>query len=148
MKKCCVLVVLMAACAAAIPSSAAAGASCRDSSAHFAQCQTLETCYVVGAAIFNESSAQEAVTWSRDCLATHRRYSLRTVSSGRADAFRRARRLRAYQSTFRSLYCLALRRAGQRDRRICEIRRSGNGRRGGGGGRAPDRGADSPSLTG
>src|SRR5687768_2601157 len=123
MKNVSALVILVAAGAAAVPSTAAAtAANCRQDSAQATQCRTLATCGIIGAGIFNHSGAQEALAFTRNCLDTEAVYERTTLSSGRSDAVRRARRLRVVDNEFRSLYCEAVRRAGQRDRRICEIR--------------------------
>lgn len=155
MKKILVLAALVAAGSAAVPSPAAAGAAnCRQDSAQLAECQTLATCRLVGAGIFNYASAEEAVTFTRRCLGLDRRYRLADLSSGRSDAIERPRRLLNSQSELQALYCLAVRRAGQTDARICRARRSPTGRGsqggggGGGGGGAPDSGTREPSFTG
>jgi hypothetical protein len=150
-KKVSLLVTLVAAGAAAIPSPAvASAANCRQDSAQATQCRTLATCRIIGTGIFNSASAQEAVAFARSCLDTEAEYERRTLSSGRADAFQRPRRLRVARNHFRPLYCEAVRRAGQRDQRICEIRATRrSGRRGsnaGGGGGGGD--TRTPSLTG
>lgn len=148
MKRLTTCAVLMITGSLAVAGSATAGAeSCRQDSARTAECRTLATCYVVGAAIFNHSSAEEAVTFTRRCLAFDRRYRLATLSSGREDARERSRRLRAYESGFRGLYCEALRRANRTDRRICAQRRATSGRGGRTGGRGGG-GTRTPSLTG
>ena len=145
MKKVLALVILVAAGAAAIPSTAAASdANCRQDSALAAQCRTLATCRIIGGVIFDGTGAQEAVAFARECLDTEAVYKRRTLASGRSDAFRRARRLRVVRNQFRGFYCEAVRRARQRDRRICEIRSTGRPGRGGSGGG----GTRTPSLTG
>lgn len=147
MKRLAALVILMAAGSAAIPSSAAAtAAACRSGSANEAECRTLATCYIIGAAVFNYAGDAEAVSWTRRCLALDRRYRLADRSSGRLDARERSKRLRAPQSTFRSLYCLAVRRAGRPEPRVCRVRATSPRRRGGR--RSPDSGTRDPTLTG
>ena len=143
------LTTLMAAASAAVPSSAAAGAAnCQPDSPRLAECQQLSTCLTIGAGIFISVSAEEAVARTRQCLALDQRYVLVRNSSGRSDAVERTPPLRAAQSTFRVLYCLAVERAGQSDPQICEVRSTSRRRGGRRGGRAPDRGTREPRFTG
>lgn len=150
MKRPVALAILLAAAAAAIPSSAAASAAnCRAGAALVEQCRELATCVTISAAIFNHSTPEEAVRFTRRCLALDRRYVLKRPTTRGMTAAARSRRLRAAESKARALYCLAVRRAGRTDSRICRVRsrRTGGRTGGGGGGSAPDSGRD-PAFTG
>ena len=145
MKKLTACAFLTVALSATLPGSAMAGAeNCRDSAANAAQCRDLAECRTIGANIFNYASEGEAVTFTRNCLNLDRRYRL-TDSGSLAKAVERARLMRATRSSFRQLYCEAMRRAGQRSR-ICRIRSTGTG--GGSGGGSGGGGPREPSLTG
>jgi hypothetical protein len=99
----------------AVPSSAQAE-TCLSGSTQGA-CQQLSECYVVGATLLLTAPA-DAVRFYRNCMSLERGYRLHKHNSG-FHAHRRTRRLRATQSTFWPLYCLAQRRAGHRNDRLC-----------------------------
>lgn len=145
MKRPVALAILLTAAAAAVPSSAAASAAnCRAGAAQVEECRALATCVTISAAIFNHSTPEEAVRFTRRCLALDQRYVLRRPTSRGMTAVARSRRLRAAESKARALYCVAVQRAG-RTSRICRARSRRGG--GGGGGSAPD-GGRTPSFTG
>lgn len=115
--------------AAALASFALAGASAPAPAAANAcfpdplqaTCETLDACYLIGVLMMS-APPNEAVTHYRTCLFTDREYAI----TGPGRIARRSTPLRPiYESTFWSLYCRALRRAGQTDPSICNRRAPG-----------------------